>query len=224
MSQFYLPGSGDPPNSLTADPADGQDRDMATARFWLPVLALLAAPAAVAGDYVGVLRPSAPAMGLAIPAPGFYWLSTGPMDYGLGARASEGFKLKLGYRYSRYLSVETGFADFGAAAVPQAPFLASPANNRGFSLDTVGTLPLWSRVSLYGRLGAWRAGGGTSLLAAGDGSPRGGAGLRYGLGLKVKLTQRLRLNAEMEHLSPLDRWGNRDADTDQLTVGVTWRF
>lgn len=198
---------------------------MVPSRLWIPALAFLVSPSAVAaGDYVGLLRPSAAAPAIAVPEPGFYWPRQGVLDAALLPReGAEAFKLKLGYRHSRYLAVETGYADAGPDA--SRPFFASaPARHRGFSLDTVGTVPLWSRASLYGRLGAWRSEGGASLLAGVEGSQKPGAGLRYGLGFKIDFTRQIRLRAEMERFSPLDRWGPREADTDQVSVGVTWRF
>jgi hypothetical protein len=42
--------------------------------------------------------------------------------------------------------------------------------------------------------------------------------------VKYNLTQRIGLQAEMERFSPLDRWGPREADTDQVTFGITWRY
>lgn len=183
-------------------------------------LALATAPVAVAaGNYVGVLRPTAKPSAIAIPEPGFYWPSFGPFDSGFSLDApADGFKLKLGYRYSRYFAVETGFA------APAAPFAGASARGSGFSMQTVGTLPLWSHASLYGKFGAWRSTGSASLLAGGDGMQRPGAGLRYGLGFKYDLTRRVGLQAEMERFSALDRWGPRESDTDQVTLGVTWRF
>lgn len=197
---------------------------MTTAIRWLSLLAVAAVPLGhAAGNYVGTLRPRAAPSAIAIPEPGFYWQSADPFGSPLRApKLAEGFNLKLGYRYSTYFSVETGYADAGPA-VPDSGFGAFPARGRGFSMDTVGTLPLWTHASLYGRVGAWRSETGTSFLA-GDVMSRAGAGIRYGLGLKYDLTRRVGLQAEMERFSSLDRWGQREADTDQFTLGIRWRF
>lgn len=198
---------------------------MSRSLTFLPAVLLAVSPAALAaGDYVGLLRPAARSLAIAIPDPGFYWPRDTPFSRSLLVdRPTEGFKLKLGYRYSRYLSVETGYADAGPGT-PGSPFASAPARGRGFSMDTVGTLPLWTHASLYGRFGAWRSAGGVSLLSGAEGSHRAGAGLRYGLGFKYDVTRRIGLQAELERFSPLDRWGPRESDTDQFTVGVTWRF
>ena len=172
---------------------------MASRLRLLPALVLTVSPAVMAaGDYVGVLRPTAKPAAIAIPEPGFYWPLAGTLGGGLGPEvATAGMKLRLGYRYSRFLSVEAGYADFGAKAL--APFSGVTSRGRGYSLETVGTIPLWTRVSLYGRFGAWRSEVGAGLLAGADGIARPGTGLRYGLGLKYDLNRRVGFQAEMEH-------------------------
>ena len=186
-------------------------------------LALVAVPAAhAAGNYVGTLRPVAAATALAIPEPGFYWRTAETPAMRLGATSlTDGFAVKLGFRYSKYLSLETGYGDTGASSSPFG--LPGSHRGRGFTMDTLGTLPLWGHGSLYGRLGAWRADAGTSLLGSGETFTRPGAGIRYGLGFKYDLTRRVGLSAELERFSPLDRWGTRESDTDQVTPGVRWR-
>jgi hypothetical protein len=224
MPQFYRARRRYPGFSLTPQGDIPTIGSMDSFRRWLPAVALALSPAVQAtGDYVGVLRPTAKPSAIAIPEPGFYWPSTdlSAMQPGIDL-AAEGFKLKLGYRYSRFFAVETGYAEFGSS-VPRTPFSGFGTHGRGFSLDTVGTVPLWTNAALYGRIGAWRSDAGTSLLTV-DTAQRPGAGLRYGLGLKYDLTRRVGFQAEMARYSPLDRWGTRESDTDQVTFGVTWRF
>ncbi len=197
---------------------------MLPSRFWLAILAFALVPTqGVAGDYVGVLRPTAGRGPLAIPEPGFYWPTDASFGTRLGTETADGVKLKLGYRYSKYLALETGYADFGPAPLG-SPSSATSARGRGFTMDTVGTLPLWTHVALYGRLGAWRSDGPAALVTGPEAGARAGAGVRYGLGVKYNLTQRIGLQAEMERFSPLNRWGPRESDTDQVTFGITWRY
>jgi hypothetical protein len=191
-----------------------------TLRLLIGLVLAAASSIEASGDYIGVLKPTSTA--IAIPDSGFYWPLREPFGVGL-APGTEGVKLKLGYRYSKYLSVETGYADSGWGSAGPS-FAPATARARGFSMDTVGTLPLWTYGSLYGRLGAYRSGGAMPFAAGWEWNNRPGAGLRYGLGLKYDFTRSFGVQAEMEKFAPLDRWGTREADTDQVSVGVTWRF
>ncbi|HEX4944336.1 MAG TPA: hypothetical protein VFV55_08280 [Usitatibacteraceae bacterium] len=197
---------------------------MPSLKCLLPMLALAIPPGVLAaGDYVGVLRPVANPGAIAIPVPGFYGSPASTFGGVPGPDwTTQGSKLKLGYKYSKFFSVEAGYVDFG----PRAPalFSGTAARGRGFTVETVGAIPLWARTSFYGRFGAWRSDGGMALLGGGDANPRPGAGLRYGLGLKYDLTRRVGFQAGMDHFSPLDQWGSREPDTDQVTLGVTVRF
>ncbi len=225
MPQYYAAHPGRPGNSLTLAGDTPQHFRMNSLLRWAAAAAMAAGSVAhAAGDYVGVLRPPGGLSALAIPEPGFYWPSSvGLLDASLATPlAAEGFKLKLGYRYSRYLSVESGYADVMSSPLGSG-FSSASSRGRQFRMDTVGTLPLWTHAELYGRFGAWRSTGGASLVAM-DGTGRAGAGVRYGLGFKYDVTRRVGLHAEMERFSPIDRWGPRESDTDQVTLGVTWRF
>ena len=72
--------------------------------------------------------------------------------------ADSSTRLKLGYKYSRYLAVESEFVD---AARHSGDLFASPGNlssafrSSGYTVDTIAMLPVW-RFSFYGRMGAYR--------------------------------------------------------------------
>jgi hypothetical protein len=140
-------------------------------------------------------------------------------------------RLKLGYKYSRFFSVESEFVDFGRAP---ADIFTSPGNlasafrSTGFGVDTVATLPVWRSFSFYGRLGAYRgearnpfAAYSTSLL--GENAPRG-TRLRYGLGMRYDFTKALGIHAEMERYSPLGSLQAGEPESELFSVGVNWRF
>jgi OmpA-OmpF porin, OOP family len=196
----------------------------------LAAVALATIPVVATGeDYVGLLKPSK--AGLSAP-PGFFALSSEPVSPFATARPSDnGIRLKVGYRYSRYLSVEGEFVDFGRT--PQEIFatqgnLASAFRASGFGVDTVATVPLWRSFSFYGRLGATRgetrnafSAYSTSIL--GDHATRG-ARLRYGLGMRYDFTKAFGIRAELERYSPLGSTLASDAEADLFTVGVMWRF
>ena len=192
-------------------------------RFFALAIAILPA-AALADDYFGVLRvppPDTPTRGAfssftAVPSPSF------------GA-ASDGYRMKLGYRYTRYFSLQGEFSDY---ARPVDPFanpasLASAFRSTGFGVDTVATLPIW-RFSLYGRMGAYHgdrnnfATYATTLLN--DPTSRA-TRWRYGLGMRYDFTPALGVRAELErHSASLSQPMAGDIDTDQVSVGLSWRF
>ncbi len=138
-------------------------------------------------------------------------------------------RMRLGYRYSRFFSVESEFVDYGRAP---AEMFASPVNlssafrTTSFGVDTVASLPVWRSLSFYGRLGAYRgdvrnpfASYSTSLLV----DPVRGTRLRYGLGVRYDFTQRLGVHADVERYTPLGT-PMGEPEGDQFSIGLNWRF
>lgn len=192
----------------------------------LLALAVASLPfAALAEDYVGTLKPPQSSL-----SPGLYSFATGPaMGPTPSLYSDNSVRLKLGYKYSRYLAVEGEFVDFGRSS---ADLFASPGNlasafrSTGFGVDTIATLPLW-RFSFYGRMGAYRGdrnGFGTYSTALLADSASRGTRLRYGLGMRYDFTKAFGIRAELERYSPLGSPIAGDVDADQFSVGVSWRF
>ncbi|HEX6634842.1 MAG TPA: outer membrane beta-barrel protein [Usitatibacter sp.] len=195
-----------------------------------PLLALALAAAsfgAAAADYVGTLKlPKA-----TLPAPGdLYSFASVPPPTLAGTHApGQSFRLKLGYQYTRYFSVEGEVSDMARA--PANLFgglepLASQFRSSGFGVDTVATLPVWG-FSFYGKLGAYRgeprypfASYSTSLL--GDAATR--TRWRYGLGVRYDFTKSLGVRAQVERYSPLAAPLATESDADLFSIGVSWRF
>ena len=187
-----------------------------TPRARLLVLALASAPAAAAaGNYVGTLKlpPSA------LPAPGaLYSFASLPAPTLADPRAADQpFRLKLGYQYSRYFSVEGEVNDMA-----RMPALRSS----GFGVNTVATLPVWG-FSFYGKLGAYRgeprypfSAYSTSLLADASGRTH----WRYGLGVRYDFTKSLGIRAQVERYSPLGTPLANEPEGDLFSIGVSWRF
>ena len=115
---------------------------------------------------------------------------------------------------------------YGLRATPQAT-CASTFRSTGFGVDPVATLPLW-RFSFYGRMGAYhgdRNGFNTYSTALLSDPGARNTRWRYGLGVRYDFTKALGIKAELERYSlglgsPLAG----DVDTDQVTVGLSWRF
>jgi hypothetical protein len=183
--------------------------------------ALPALPAAA--DYIGTLR--APQSGFA--PRGLYSFANIPIDTGSPVQG-DATRLKLGYKYSRYLSVESEFVESTRAA---ADLFASPGNltsafrsASSYGVDTIATLPLW-RFSFYGRMGAFR-GDPRGTLASYSllGEAPGRSHWRYGLGMRYDITKSVGVRAEMERYSLMGGAFNNEPESDLFSVGVSWRF
>jgi hypothetical protein len=192
-------------------------------RIRLVILMAAALPlsAGAQSNYLGVLKP--PRDFLA----GAYSFS-GPAAAVNAPGIDPGQRLTLGYKYSRYFSVEGELVDPGRAALD--PF-ASPASlaggvrSTGFGVDTIATLPVW-RFSFYVRVGAFRGDAlhgplqPPSLLADGVKGTR----WRAGLGMRYDFTKSLGIKAELERQSPFAAPFAPEGEADQFSVGVSWRF
>ena len=178
------------------------------------------------GDYLGTLK--APQSSLT--PSGVYSFSTNTSVVPNGAFGDNGYRLKLGYKYSRYLAVETEYVDFKRAPDPfTGPGnLASAFRSTGFGVDTIAMLPIW-KFSLYGRMGAYRGDarggfdtGSTALLPE---TFTRGTRWRYGMGVRYDFTRAFGIRAELERHSPLGSPLASDLDAaDQFSVGLSWRF
>ena len=193
--------------------------------------ALLAccAAGAVSADYVGTLKlPGSPSA-----SSGFYSFSasappTVTPGFSAAATNDPSYRLKLGYKYSRYLAFESEYVDFSntSSGVFANPALLSSAfKSTGFGVDTIATLPLWRQFSFYGRLGAYS--GSRNIFSANPVSLLGDstrARVRYGLGMRYDFTKALGIRAELERYSPLATPLTGEAESDVFTVGLSWRF
>jgi OOP family OmpA-OmpF porin len=197
-------------------------------RIALAALVLASVPAAW-GNYVGVLRP--PQTGLGVGETVYAFASPAVLGLSPTLHDEAGYRLKLGYRPSRYFAIEGEIVDFGR---PGASPFANPAalapgfRSTGVGIDTVATLPFWNKFSFYGRFGAYRGDprtfAPTSALLLTE-PVRGGTRMRYGLGMQYDFTKAFGIRAELERYSPLGQFQASDADSDSsFSVGVRWRF
>jgi hypothetical protein len=200
----------------------------------LQQLAMLAAglgAGTVSADYVGDLKlPGAPSA-----SSGFYSFSAIAPTYvtpsfSASASTDPAYRLKLGYKYSRYLSVESEYVEFSARNASSGLFanptvLSSAFKSTGFGVDTIATLPLWRTFSFYGRLGAYS--GSRNIFSSNPVSLLGDntrARVRYGLGMRYDFTKAFGIRADLERYSPLGTPLAGEAESDVFTVGLSWRF
>lgn len=221
---------GDRFDSRTGGPknANNDAENTTMTRKPLFALALAALPAtALAADYLGTLK--APQSSF-VPSGIYSFANLPAQPAGTAPLADQTLRLKLGYKYSRYLAVESEFIDVsrGTADVFASPGnLTSAFRSTGYAVDTIATLPVW-RFSFYGRMGAYRgdlrnAFNTYSTSLTGDNGVRGSR-WRYGLGMRYDITKSLGLRAEMEHYSPMGASVPGEPESDLFSVGVSWRF
>jgi hypothetical protein len=199
---------------------------MKRAALFFPLLAAALAPAAASANYLGILKP--PPSLAPEPAKGAYSFASSTQDPFLAnTMVDKAYELKLGYRYSRFFSVEGRFNDFTRAQDPFAArgTMASSFHGNGYGVDTVATLPVW-RFSFYGSFGAYHGEAplvpfsaySTSLVGS-----QAGTRLRYGLGMRYNLTQSVGLEAQMQRYAPLGA-PLGEPEQDLFSLGVKWRF
>jgi len=204
-------------------------RSLRTVAFALAATPLAAIPvAAWSGDYVGTLKPPKSNF---TPGGFFSTLDNAGTAFNTPGNGENGYRLKLGYKYSRYLAVQGEYVDFGrttADVFSNSSSLSSTFRSTGYGIDTVATVPLWRSFSFYGRLGAYRgesrnafAQYSTSLL--GDPASQR-TRWRYGMGVRYDFTKSLGIKAEVERYSPLGTPLDPQAETDLISVGLSWRF
>lgn len=148
-----------------------------------------------------------------------------------------GWKLFVGYQFSRYFAVEGGYYDLGktsfngtlTTAVP--PFAAGTATSgriksRAYALSAVGTLPLPNNFALLGRVGVAIGDqevdvttGGLTASASDDTTE-----LTYGLGVRYYFNRNVGVRASWDRF----RVGGSDVggknDVDLFAIDFLYRF
>ena len=196
-------------------------------RKLLWTLALASVSSVAWGNYLGMLRPPA---GFVFGADPFAFGSPALLGLSTNLTGNQVQKLKLGYQPSPYFAIQGQYVDAGRASLD--PFrspssFASDFRGTGFGVDAIARLPVWSRFSLYGRLGAYRgdvrpafAPYSNSLIVDNSRSTR----VRYGLGMGYDFSKSLGVRAEYERFAPLGGALSGETDADVFSVGVLWRF
>ncbi len=140
------------------------------------------------------------------------------------------FGFFAGYRFNRFVAIEGAYHDFGEASASLSSNLSQPvgtlqgsgsvtASLNGFSFSTLLFAPIGTTFSVYGRLGAlvWNAdamGTASGNITNTNGSitptsvsytlSKSGYDLRYGGGIRVRLSERIALRAEWSRYEVVD--------------------
>ena len=139
-----------------------------------------------------------------------------------------GFRLFAGYQFNRNFGLELGYADLGVVRA-EGTFLGTPtrfvAETTGFDLTGVVSFTVVDRLSLFGRLGAYRMRTKVDLNFGGvdsrDGETNGG--LTYGLGLGYGLGI-LGVRVEWQRYDNVGGGSTGEDTIDFFSIGALLRF
>jgi OOP family OmpA-OmpF porin len=145
------------------------------------------------------------------------------------------YGLRLGYQFTPHFAVEGNYADLGKSSynanVTPSGTLSTEPRARGYGFDLVGTLPIFDKFSLLGRVGVRRtktdggfAGTGSVDTFNTSASQTTNAG-RFGLGVQYDLSKNIGLRLEMERFRKLGSNALGSVfDADNYSVGVLFQF
>lgn len=149
-----------------------------------------------------------------------------------------GYKVLVGYRINPHFAVEGGYAHLGEfrttrnVTAPTVGAINADIRIKGLIADLVGTYPVSSGVSVYGKLGAllsetkvFRATSGTVTPVRDVGQSTDQINAKIGLGLQYELDRRSALRVEWEHFRNVGkRETTGQTDIDLYSVGFAFRF
>ncbi|GAB3190893.1 outer membrane beta-barrel protein [Hydrogenophaga aquatica] len=157
-----------------------------------------------------------------------------------GDEADRGHKLQLGYRFSPSLVVEGGYMDLGrftySADMPTVATRAGNLKMNAWNLNMIGTYPLGSQLSLFGKLGiaAHRTKfhcEGTGIACVNPSRKASGTSLHYGVGVEWAFSPNWFARAEYEVVRKVGdafnaggTTGTSQADVKLGSIGIGYRF
>lgn len=149
-----------------------------------------------------------------------------------------------GYRFSPYFSLEAGYQELGAIAYRSSgtvafvgfpgsypASVASDGESSGFTLGTVGSIPIGERFDLHGKLGVLFADTEISAFVAiddvsGSGSESASSqDLFYGAGFAFRIGDNWSISADYQLFKDVgDKNKTGEEDIDVLTLAVSVRL
>jgi OOP family OmpA-OmpF porin len=127
------------------------------------------------------------------------------------------WKLFGGYRFNRYLAVETSYVDWGKVTATAASGARAEADQHSYGIAAVGSFQIAPQFSVFGKLGFLRTDQKTSRITP---SPitlrRKETESHYGLGARYTPTPNWGLRVEWENTEKLE--------VQMLSIGVEFTF
>ena len=130
-----------------------------------------------------------------------------------------GYRLYGGYQPHPNVAFELGYANFGETTASVGG-LGANIKASGWTGHVVGSLPVWNRFSILGRVGGIY---GESKVGGAFGSRKDrGTQLAYGAGVRYSITSQFDVSAEWDRYR-FDTVGG-DSDVDLISIGVRMKF
>lgn len=139
-----------------------------------------------------------------------------------------GWRFFGGYQFNRNFALEFGYADLGEVRA-EGTFLGTPTvfvgTLKGFDLSAILSFDIVERLSIFGRLGAYRMRTTVDVNFGGAVSREGetNAGLTYGLGLAYNLGI-LGVRAEWQRYDNAGGTSTGEDTVDFFSIGALIRF
>lgn len=139
----------------------------------------------------------------------------------------KGSALKVfgGYRLHQNIAAEITFADLGEAKAT-GPAGSITASSNAFDLSVVGSYSPLNRLSLYGRLGVYRANTEVRIntVTVNRTDRETNTGMVYGFGVGYDITKRVTVRAEWQKYNEVGGPSTGEDDISFLSVGALFRF
>jgi len=147
------------------------------------------------------------------------WCDTGgsPITLSSCEDTDTSWKILGGYRFNRYVAAEAFYIDWGEVTAGTNTGARVAANQHGYGLAAVGTLPIGERFELFGKAGFLMTEQETRRITPNPSTVnRDETELHYGLGVKYAFTRNWALRGEWENTDKLK--------VELLSIGVEYRF
>lgn len=160
--------------------------------------------------------------------------------------ADTGYKLGAGYQFTPNIAVEGAYVDLGKATYSYNATGTLGGNNgtahasgdvkvSGINFSLVGTLPIASDISLFGKVGMFvgeakatlngsASAGAASVTVNNAGGTKSQSATSYGIGASYNITQQISLRAEYEEFDLKGISATGDPKASLLSVGVGYKF
>jgi OmpA-OmpF porin, OOP family len=132
------------------------------------------------------------------------------------------WKILGGYQINRNFSAELGYSNLGEITA-SGPGGSLSIESNAWELVGVGSYPLSNQLSVYGKLGLYRAE--VELTSTvGISGDETATDLTYGVGLRYDFTPTIGVRGEWQRYGDVGGGSTGEGDVDVLSVGVIFKF